>query len=66
MIILSDDNVKENNCYWISESYYQETCSFYRNNKDPIDLSFKRMGGQTRGTPVIDARQFYSGIRTYR
>lgn len=57
-----DENMSRNNCYWISKSYYKEAGNFYKNNKDPIDFEFPRgTGGLNRGTPVIDAKQFYSG-----
>lgn len=62
----SDENVSHNDCHWISKSYYKEASNFYKNNKDSFDLTFGKRDNNRRDTPVIDAKQFFSGKKSYR
>jgi len=62
----SEESVNENNCYWITKSYYKEACNFYRTNNDPINLKGRSMSRNQQGTPVIDAKQFYSGKKSHK
>ncbi len=71
-VLLRDENINSDDCYWLSRDYYDDCCWFYKRESDPytkespsiLNSEHKhkdKIIEMDRATPIIDANDFHTG-----